>query len=311
MLIVRLDAIGDALVTVPLVAALRTAGYSVSAVLTPRNAQAFSSSALERVHLGHDCVAEIRECRYDVALIPSEETEAYELARDARIPQRIGFHHGWRGGKPLKSWWMRRQLTRGIYRSAGVDTGNRHECEIVFSLAAPLMPHSVISRDPAVLRPLVIDREPARDERIAFQVTDKWIRLGATLDDLAGLAAALREYGDVRFIGAASEAVFIEEFSRAAGWEVETFATLPPWKMAVAASPTLVAPDSGAIHVAGMTGTPVVAAFASENFVYQRKRWSPWAAPFKADTIAGQWVPRTICALDLLRKPDSQDPRPA
>lgn len=300
VLIVRLDAIGDALVTVPLVAALKAAGYRVSAVLTARNAHAFAASALERVHVGHDCVQEVRACAYDVALIPSEETEAYEIARDARIPERVGFHHGWRGGKPFKSWWMRRQCTRGVFRNASLDTGRLHECEVVFQLGKWLLPGVAAPKDPAVLRPIVIDDEPKRDSRIAFQVTDKWMRLGGTFDRLCAAALKVSSSYDVRCIGASAEAQTTQAFREATGLHVETFDDLGPWKSAIAASRALVAPDSGAVHVAGMTGTPVVAAYEIENFAAQTWRWHPWAAPYEMYTIHGEWDWRTLGALSTL-----------
>ncbi len=51
VLIVRLDAIGDALTTAPLIAALRAHGMRVGIVLRPVNAQVFAPGALDRVHV--------------------------------------------------------------------------------------------------------------------------------------------------------------------------------------------------------------------------------------------------------------------
>jgi ADP-heptose:LPS heptosyltransferase len=299
VLIVRLDAIGDALVTVPLAAALRAAGFSVSAVLSKANAQAFSPQAMDRVHVGLETVAEIRSQRYDVALIPSEEPEAYELARDASIPQRIGFWHGLRA-KPFKSLWIRRQCTRVVYRPGGLDTHGMHECEVVFQLARTLLPGQTPSRDAAILRPLVIGNEPAGDTRVSFQVTDKWTRLGASFEDVVAAAGHARERHELRFIAAASERTFADRFARAASVPIDFFDTLPPWKEAIAASRALIAPDSGAVHVAGMTGTPVVAVYEPDDFVAQTNRWGPWAAPSQTIRFKDEWPRRVYGALDTL-----------
>ena len=301
MLIVRLDAIGDALVTVPLVAALKGAGFGVSAVLCPANAQAFAPGALDRVHVVSPAIAgEIARHRYDAALIPSEEPQAYALARDARIPQRVGFWHGLMG-KPFKSLWIRQQCTRVVYRDAGLDTAGRHECEVVFDLARWLLPGSRAPRDAAVLRPVVLETHGAEtDARVAFQVTDKWTRLGASFEDLVMVAGHLAESHDVRYIGAAAEAPFVQRFAAAARVEVETFTALSLWKAAIAQSRALVAPDSGAVHVAGMTGTPVVAVYGGENFVLQVNRWRPWAAPNKTVEMLGEWTSSVAGSLKLL-----------
>ena len=299
MLIVRLDAIGDALVTVPLVAALRAAGFAVSAVLSKANAEAFSQRALEYVHIGLESLDEVRARKYDVALIPSEEPEAYELARDAGIPKRIGFWHGLRA-KPFKSLWIRRQCTRVVYRPAGLDTGGRHECEIVFELGRVLLPNQSAPREPQTLRPLVIDNDPVPDARVAFQVTDKWTRLGASINDVVAAAARARDRHELRFIASSSERSFADRFAHKVNAKIDFFDSLPPWKEAIAASRALIAPDSGAAHVAGMTGTPVVAVYGSQEFIPQVNRWRPWAAPAETIWLKPEWAWRVYGALDTL-----------
>ena len=300
VLIVRLDAIGDALVTVPLVAALRGRGHRVGAVLRPANAEVFASGVLDAIYLPGEGAAEaIASGRYDVALIPSEEPEAYALARDARIRERIGFEHGlW--GKPFKSIWIRMQCTRTIYRSAGLDTNGRHECELVYELGAKLLQGVPIPRDPALLRPAVLDAAAPADPRVAFQVTDKWERMGVPLEEVAGLATMLAQDYGLRCIGSLREIAYCERFTGASGLRVEPFATLAPWKAAIGAARALVAPDSGAVHVAGMTGTPVAAVYPVEHFVQQINRWRAWASPSKQIGLFKEWPWRVRGSLELL-----------
>jgi ADP-heptose:LPS heptosyltransferase len=301
VLIVRLDAVGDALTTVPLVAALRSAGYRVGAVLRPANAHVFSSRALDWVHVadGGTNRDEILEKGYRAALIPTEKPLAYRIARDARIPVRIGFENGW--GKPLKTLWVRRMCTRTIFRTAGLDPLAPHECAVVFKLGAPFLPYAEPPRDPVLLRAMVLDELPAADSRIAMQITDKWERLGASLDRVCDLYRRAAHSSDLRLIGPASERVYCERFAQAAGVSVELFDSLAAWKSAIAASRAIVAPDSGAVHVAGMTGTPVVACFAAENFALQSARWSPWAAPHAIVEIQGDaWPMAAADALESL-----------
>ena len=298
MLIVRLDAIGDALTTVPLIAALRRHGFRVGAVLRPVNARVFSARALDRVHLaGTPALAEeIRRENYGVALIATEKPEAYRIARAARIPVRVGFENGW--GKPFKTLWVRRMCTQTVFRTAGLDPRAPHECAVVFKLAGNLLPETDPPRDAALLREFVLDAEPQTDARIALQVTDKWERLGASLDRVLELFERLRTRHRVRLIGAAQERDYCERFAAAAGFSVETFADIAEWKDAIAASRAVMAPDSGAVHVAGMTGTPVAACFASEQFALQTARWAPWAAPNRVVEMVGETWP--MVAADAL-----------
>jgi ADP-heptose:LPS heptosyltransferase len=300
VLIVRLDAIGDALTTVPLVAALRRYGWRVGAVLRPVNAAVFSAAAFERIHVadGAGIGGEIRAAKYDCALIPTEKAQAYRIARDARIPVRVGFENGW--GKPLKTLWVRRMCTETIFRTAGLDPRAPHECEVVFKLAHRLLPHAEPPREPALLRPIVLDREPAPDARIAIQVTDKWERLGAQLQDVEDLIRRIAARHTVRLIGAQTEWEYCDRVSSAVSLPVETFSALADWKASIAAAKALVAPDSGAVHVAGMTGTRVVACFSPKHFALQTARWSPWAAPNRIVKIEEPWPLVAADALEFL-----------
>jgi len=291
VLIVRLDAIGDALALTPLIAALRQRGARVDVLLRPVNAVTFSRRALHRVFisgapsLARNLAAE----RYTHALIATEDAAGYRIARDARIPLRIGFQNGW--GKPLKSLWVRNLCTHTVYRSAGLDPRGPHECAVLFELGRTILDASATpARDSALLRPLVIDEEPSPDERVAIQITPKWLRLGTSLEALVELTRRVSSLGPVRAFGASGEGDFLSAFEHAAGYRIERFANLPHWKAAIAAARLLIAPDSGAMHVAGMTGTPVVGGFeATPDFALQAARWSPWAAPHAIVRLEGRW----------------------
>ena len=78
----------------------------------------------------------------------------------------------------------------------------------------------------------------------------------------------------------AAERDYADRFERATGARVDRFERIDDWKSAIASSRAIVAPDSGALHVAGTIGTPVVAVFPdSPQFELQTARWHPWAAP--------------------------------
>ena len=298
VLIVRLDAVGDALTTVPLVAALRRHGMRIGAVLRPVNADVFSSRGVDRVHVARNgnIVEEIRAENYDYALIPTEKPLAYQIAKAAKIPRRVGFENGW--GKPLKSLWIRRMCTETIFRTAGLDPAAPHECEVVFKLVRHIIPDPEPPRDPAVLRPFVLEGEPIPDERIAIQITDKWERLGAGTGEIVEIVDRIAQAHTVRLIGASHERAYCERIAEAAKLPVETFDELNGWKNSIAAARALVAPDSGAVHVAGMIGTRVVACFAARDFALQTARWSPWAAAHRIIKMEGESWP--IVAADAL-----------
>src|SRR4029077_16115774 len=126
-LLVRLDGIGDALVCVPALEALRATFPTATfgALCSPRNAALFSRDRVAAVHvLERDddaaerfrLAAELRELGYTDALIATEEPVGYTLACMSRARKRAGFWH--RFEKPFKSVWQFAHLTDAVYRPA-------------------------------------------------------------------------------------------------------------------------------------------------------------------------------------------------
>ncbi|HTA37812.1 MAG TPA: glycosyltransferase family 9 protein [Candidatus Acidoferrales bacterium] len=313
VLIIRLDAIGDALALAPLLAAFGEHAIPVDLVMREVNAGIFSSRAARRVLVAPfelrsserpnlaaiDAFgAELSHGGYSHVLVATEDPGGYRLAGATRAPARIGFSNGW--GKPFKAMWTRRFLTSSIYRSAGLDPNAPHECDVLFALGKPLLGDARPTHDAALLRPLVIENEPEPDDRVAMQITDKWERLGIATEDVVAMARRVAGYGG-RFIAAEAERDYADELEIAAGIRIDRFDSLDAWKNAIAAASALVTPDSGALHVAGTIGTPVVGVFpASPQFDLQVARWSPWAAPSRIVQAGRDWPARAADALAQL-----------
>jgi Glycosyltransferase family 9 (heptosyltransferase) len=299
VLLVRLDGIGDAAVCVPLVAALRAAGHEVGVALTTRNAGLFMPEAIVAEHVleripwpAHGSTAastararaEIAAMRYDAALIASEEPEAFELA--APVRERIGFTTGW--ARPLKTLWVRARTTRTVSRSQRIGGEDAHEVEILYRLGAGLVRDERPPADPSSLRPQLLSRdviasrskaEPtSRDSgTTVVQTGPKWTAVGISPQTQRAIFAALAPRA--RLIAAPSDAGAVREQT---GILPETFATTRGWIEALASARTVLTVDTGAAHVAGMLGTPVVDVFPDAHFEAQVRRWRPWASPYRA-----------------------------
>lgn len=314
MLIIRLDAIGDALALTPSIAALRARGIAVDVVLRQANATAFSRGAVREVIVaGFDLRSKtptnvaaierlgraLRAGNYTHAVVATEDPGGYRLAAAVGALERIGFEDEW--NKPLKALWTRRLLTRRVYRSARLTARTPHECEALFALFASLVGDERPTREAALLRPLVLDSQPDPDDRVAVQITDKWERLGMPLAQVVALVQRLAGASDLRLLSARGESVYAQQVEVAARMPVEYFDELAPWKSAIAASAALVAPDSGAIHVAGMTGTPVVAVFPPmRRYAAWVARWAPWASLHRIVRADEGWPVRAADALAQL-----------
>jgi ADP-heptose:LPS heptosyltransferase len=299
ILLVRLDGIGDAAVCVPLLAALRDAGHEIGVALTTRNAGLFvrdavvAEHALERIPWpAHGSTAEstarvnaeIAAARYDVALIASEEPEAFALA--APIGERVGFTTGW--ARPLKTLWVKARTTRTVSRSQRVGGEDAHEVEVMYRLGAGLVRRDAPPADAAVLRPLLRDDRAdatgfasARTQQpggsLIVQAGPKWLSTGVPAGVQRDVFARLAPHA--RIVAAPGDADAVRELT---GVAPETFAGLRPWVEALASARAVVTVDTGAAHVAGMLGTPVVDVFPDAHFEAQVRRWRPWASPYRA-----------------------------
>ncbi len=314
VLIIRLDAIGDALALTPLLAAMRRSAIPVDVVLQRSNAGVFASRAARRIvttdlqlrssvpsnlaaidRLGR----ELQRAEYSHVLVATEDPGGYRLACAVGAPVRIGFADA--RGKPFKALWARRLLTAVVFRSAGLDRRGPHECEVLFRLGAPLVGSDPPTRDLAELRPLVIESEPAPDERVAVQITDKWERLGIEFEDVVDMIHRLSAIATLHLLSVRAEALYAKRIALAARHAVSYYDELEPWKAAIGAAAAIVTPDSGAMHVAGMIGTPVVGIFPrTRDYVLQVARWAPWAAPHRIVPAGEDWPSRARDALAQL-----------
>ncbi len=308
MLLVRLDGIGDALVCTPLIAALRAAGHELGLVLSDRNAEIFAAGAagatyvLERIPWpkhGSTPGSHARALRgiadgaYDVALIASEEPEAYDLA--APVPARVGFTTGW--AKPFKSAWIRRRVTTAIRRAATVRGADAHEAETMFRLGTGLV-EPPPERNPLQLRRWIVgEGPPPARSGLVVQLGAKWNALGVPAAALQAALAALARRGARFIVAPAERAAVLAAFPSLV---LEAPATTRDWVATIEAAAALVSPDTGAAHLAGMLGVPVVDVFPDANFDAQSRRWRPWASSsivLRASELAR--APETLVAQAL------------
>ncbi len=214
--------------------------------------------------------------QYDIALIASEEPQAYTFARAAKIPTRIGFYNGRQ--KPFKSLWCKAQLTRAIYRSAILEAQPRHECAALFELGQSLQNEPEPTAELARLRPLLLDQPIERSQNRVLQLTSKWLANNRSGDVVASWLAPIVQNESWEATAMLSERSVLAPLIDRLGVPVRLFERAAEWKAAIAGARVLLTPDTGAAHVAGMLGTPVVDIFESADFERNAMRWRPWAA---------------------------------
>jgi len=291
VLLVRCDGVGDALACAPLVAALRDAGCRISAVLGEGNREIFAARTFVRVHVleripwpAHGstpasrelALAEARDAGYDLALIASEEPDAYTFAREAGIVRRVGFANGLE--KPLKTLQISTLLTRVVLRPASAERVREHEVETLFRLGRGLHKEAAPTRDPTRLAPLVLDEAAVPHRHVVVHVSRKLESDGLDRNAYVSIAWNLVSAGR-RVLAVGDDAALVRDVARAAGAEAEPSLDMRAWKAAIGGALALVAPDSGASHVAGVVGVPGVDCFAPRaSTARDVLRWRPWAS---------------------------------
>ncbi len=298
ILLVRSDGIGDALACAPLIAALRDAGHTIGTVLGSGNAAIFARDTFARVHVleripwpAHGstpgsrriALCEVRAAGYDVALIASEELDAYAFAREAGIPIRVGFTNGWE--KPFKSAHVRSLLTRAQRRSASAARARGHEVTALFSLGEGLHGEPSPTRDVNRLSAIVLDAPVERADYVALQVSAKFAAFGLNEAAYVALARRLADC-DLPVMMLGDDAALVQRAARRAGVACEPGLDVAAWKLRIARGRALVTPDSGAAHVAGFVGVPCLDCFVpTRSTMRDIERWHPWAAPFRAHVL--------------------------
>ncbi|MDQ6781072.1 MAG: hypothetical protein M3Z37_08005 [Candidatus Eremiobacteraeota bacterium] len=316
ILLVRLDGVGDAALCVPALQGLaqRYPAARFGAVCSNANARLFSQK-VERVFVcespaaADGVAAELARAGYTHVLVATEEVVGYRLARASGARYRAGFWHGMQ--KPFKSLWQYAQLTTRVYRPAARSPQPPHEVEMLYLLAQALGASAPAPNDPRALRVWLDAQPPAgagtSDRCVAMQITPKLLRNGwgpaALAEFIAATICMLRLPRCVLMAAAQDESLayaVYEQVPAATRTEdrltLRTSLEMPRWLGDLAAAALVVTPDTGAAHVAGMLGVPVIDIFEADAFERLSQQWRPWAAPSRS-LAKPRWHPEAARSL--------------
>lgn len=284
--VVRLDALGDTLLSTPAIDALcRELGPENVLVLVSEGlGPIFGDSPPHREVSrkdGEEKIAQaIDEFGADTVYVFSEKKRALRGAFRSRASRRIGFDPGWT--QPLRSLEVRRFLTLRFSIVNSLDSSSRyHEVERYCRLVAKGLSKKSING--GTLKFFSIERPSPKcgpDKPIAFQWAAKWLHGGWPERILTELAQALP----------ASTRIFVspEERDRALKSlgddyreQVVCCDSLVDYAKAVAECKLLITIDTGAVHVAAAMGVAVVDVFPQERAHHTVPRWRPWMTPHR------------------------------
>lgn len=287
-LLVRLDGLGDTMLTTPMLRAIREhdAESFITIIASP-----FGSACL-RNHAGVDelivmSVAEtslgqklalgerLRRMRFDAAITVTEKAWGYLWVRQSCAPRRIGF---WAGAtQPIKAGLFFPTLTDRVSSPNDPSApSSLHEVERIMRLLEPLGVR-------AEAGPLWLAGQPASASSAALHLSHKWLADGWSAQWLADLVAALRsQMGEVLVTAGPAEQSFARDLAgRMDGVRALLDGRFEEWTAALRACRVLITMDTGAVHVAAALGVPVVDVFARQGAAHCVPRWKPWQVPHR------------------------------
>ena len=276
--LVRLDALGDTLLTTPAVQMLQRElpGAELLVMTHPvgtavmrglcRTCEVTSEQSWKQL------AALLREFAPDAVLCCSEKRRAALATWASGAPTRVGFDPGW--SQPLKSLATRLFFTRTVpWCNNPERVADCHEAERYGRLVERLLGREGLEVPPLHLE-VGTSASPV-PHRVGVQLTAKWCRFGYTVQHLRRWLEALQ----VPLVGFAAPSE--------AEWARRHFSALPllvsadlqeyaGWLQQLQAFVTI---DTGAAHVAAARGVPTVDVFPALHQEHCVTRWRPWRTP--------------------------------
>ena len=271
--LVRLDALGDTLLTTPAVAMLRQYAPDCellalthpagTAVLRPLCAVKEVTPRASWRELG----AHLRSFQPDAVICCSEKRRAALASWASAAPLRVGFNPGW--AQPLKalasSWFFQRMTP------ANADL---HETERYARLVELVLDRSGLEVPPIQLQPLPEHYRAAHcwAGPLGVQLTPKWCRFGYTVQHLRQWLEQLPQ----PWLGLTGPAE--EEWARRHFPDTQLYCSgdLFEYAAVLEGLRVLVTIDTGAAHVAAARGVATVDVFPEQNHQHCVPRWRPW-----------------------------------
>lgn len=282
--VIRGDALGDSLLSLPAVEALARAWPDTRLLVqaSPLGAPVFEHCA--------EVVPDLRLARPDVVLVFTEKRKGFMAALKTGARTRVGFDPGLT--QPLKAAWLRVALTHRVPwpNDLAQDPG-LHEVERYFLLLEALGIPTPAEKPPIRLPLREGHRRKAEEatkgERpVALQLMPRWSQSGWPDEALVREVWRLLPEPKIALCAPTDAGL-------AAGYEhVFSSPDLKEYAAVLERCRALVTPDGGAVHVAASVGTPVVALFPERHAAHCVRRWRPWAVEHRV-VLRGEYLPES------------------
>jgi ADP-heptose:LPS heptosyltransferase len=278
--VLRLDALGDTLLSTPAIRNLVDAGHDVRVFTSAAGTVVLTGLARAVEVSGPEDLAErVRETHPDVVIGFSEKRRSLLAARSSGAGIRVGFDPGW--VQPMKTlaarlvFTHRFRSTNDPRRDSGLHEVERY-CRLLGTLDSTLDspgPLYFPRVDHLSQRQWLVDRELTQSP-VALQLTPKWMQDGWSVAWLRDLCQRLP--GPVVALFGPAEADWVRQNFEGLGLALAPVGTVLEYGALLGLCRGLVTVDTGAAHVAAALGVPVVDVFPERNAAHCVGRWRPW-----------------------------------
>lgn len=281
--IVRLDALGDTLLSTPAIDYLqREVGpQNVLVLVSPGLGRIFGSTIPHKevdADLSDAQIAElIDEFEADIVFVFSEKKRALRAAHLSRAAQKIGFDPGW--SQPIRSLEVKRFLTMRFPIVNSLDSTSRyHEVERYCRLVGKGLSHKFING--AGLRLFSLEEPLERKDEAppGFQWARKWLTGGWPESTLPAILEKMPRETTI-FVAPNEQEWALGLIPAERRSRLRCLPDLVDYAREVAACRYLLSIDTGAVHVAAAVGTPVIDVFPESGAQHTVPRWRPWMVP--------------------------------
>jgi ADP-heptose:LPS heptosyltransferase len=284
VVIVRLDALGDTLLSTPAIDYLqREIGpENVLVLVSPGLGRIFENVVpfieVEPSASEADIARRIDEFAPDIVFVFSEKKRALRAAHLSKAAQKIGFDPGW--SQPIRSLEVKRFLTMRFPIVNSLKSASRyHEVERYCRLVGKGLFHKFING--GCLRLFALAQRPDRpgpDAPLGFQWTRKWLQGGWPETVLPALLEELPS-DSIVFVAPEERDWALSLVPESRRERVVCQPDLLDYALAVSSCRYLLSVDTGAVHIASAVGTPVVDVFPESGAQHTVPRWRPWMVP--------------------------------
>ena len=284
--VVRLDALGDTLLSTPAIDALcRELGAENVLVVTSVGLGVVFGESPPHREVGPDGTGEeiarsIKDFGAESVYVFSEKRRALRGAYLSGAEERVGFDPGWT--QPLRSLEVRRYLTVRFPIVNSLESNSRyHEVERYCRLVAKGLGKKSINGGRLKF---FSQKRPGGNSRLSgpvgFQWAAKWLNGGWPQELLLRLVEMLPQ--DARIFVPPNELDQARELlSSERQAAIVCRADLKSYALELADCRYLLSIDTGAVHVAAAMGVPVLDVFPEEGAHHTVPRWRPWMTPHR------------------------------